>query len=155
MGMNMFEEKRCISGLFPARMELGNRDIDRLIDDLRQEYPTIKLLVTADLVRDLASAANMRLTAMGLPKSRHGGAVSIHVLQTTDPLQPVQQGVSLQLKLMSSGWHMVRASVGLIFPHEPLAQGLRLTWSQHAYLLQAWAHQLQASPGTAPTSSRA
>lgn len=147
----MFEEKRCISYLFPAKVGLCGRDIDHLIDDLRREYPAVKALVTADLVRDLASGANKRLDAMGLPQGRHGGAVSIHVLQTSDPLQRIQQGVSLHLKLMRDGWCLVRASVGLIFPDEPLVQGLRLNWNQHAYLLQAWALQLQTSPGTART----
>jgi hypothetical protein len=149
--MNMFEETRCISSLFPARMELGSRDIDRLIDDLRREYPAIQALVTAGLVRDLALGASERLTAMGLPHSRHGGAVSIHVLQTNDPIHVVQQGVSLHLKLMSDGWCLERASVGLVFPHEPLLQGLRLQWSQHAYLLRGWALRLQASRGIAPS----
>ena len=142
---NMFEEKRCVHHLFPAKVGLCGRDIDHLIDDLRREYSAVKALVTADLVRDLVSGANKRLDAMGLPQARHGGAVSIHVLQTSDPLQCVQQGVSLHLKLMRDGWCLVRASVGLIFPNQPLVQGLRMHWNQHAYLLQAWALQLQAS----------
>jgi len=132
-------------------MGLGSRDIDRLIDELSPEYPAIKTLVTADLVRELASESNKRLTAMGLPQSRHRGAVSIHVLQTNDPLQPVQEGVSLYLKLRSDGWYLMRASVGLIFPSQPLVQGLRLQWSQHAYLLQEWALRLQVARGIAPS----
>jgi hypothetical protein len=147
----MFEEKRCISHLFPAKVSPGGRDIDRLIDDMRRECPAIRKLITADLVRDFATGASNSLTAMGLPQNRHGGATSIHVLQTNDPLQPVQQGLCLHLKLMRDGWYLERASAGLIFPRQPLAQGLRLHWRQHACLLQAWAAQLQASPGRVQT----
>ena len=139
----MSNEQRCISNVFPVRINPGLREVTNFLNDLRLQCPDVHSFLTAVDIHNLARGASRKLLELELPSEVHVGAAYIHVALDRNVDQVVRQSVRLHFKLGRDGWRVDRAYVGLVFPLQTQYEGIQLNWRQKSVLLSRHAQSLR------------